>query len=269
MADWAKLHTDLLDNPDREELDNDDLAVWSLLLLLTRKEAPTTGIMDGWTPGRLAYRLRQDRAVIDQALAHLTAVGWLTLEDGTLTICHYLDRQYDAPSDRPERVSYRVRKHRDTLVTESAVTPCNDTARDVTSGNALEQTREDQTRIEENRQEPDWPPATLPIGEQQKLTLMDGAGIAQPMAMQFAEKCTLKRVQDVIGYARSSPGLQNPTAYVVSMLRSGQTLPKAPMPRAKSPPKRLPGEPCYDEAELARLRALPPPPRVALPADLF
>ena len=116
-------------------------------------------------------------------------------------------------------------------------------------------TREEEIRQEQTRQEPDWPPATLPVGEQQKLTLMDGAGISQPMALQFAEKCTLKRVQDVIAYARGSPGLENPTAYVVSMLRSGQTLPKAPMPRAKPPPKRMAGEANYDEAELVAERA--------------
>ena len=166
MADWVKLHTDLLDNPDRESLDNNDLAIWALLLMLARKEAPTTGTLTGWTSGRLSYRLRQDSALIDEALAHLAAVGWLTWDGATLTICHYTDRQYDAPSARPEKVSARVRKHRDGLVTESIVTTCNDLSREVTSGNALEERRIEENRVEEKEKPEPPPPPVAPVDPQ-------------------------------------------------------------------------------------------------------
>jgi hypothetical protein len=263
---WIKLYTEILMDPKMGRLtDRQHRTCINLFLLAGQQERD--GLI-GPLPD-IAWQLHLSEQDLAADMEALAGVGIVQEQDGEWYVRQFTQRQERPPSDSPDAVTDRVQRFRGRQ-RNGDVTPvkreCNE---DVTPPCNAEQTREEQTRIEENRQEPDWPPATLPIGEQQKLTLMDGAGIAQPMALQFAEKCTLKRVQDVIGYARSSPGLQNPTAYVVSMLRSGQTLPKAPMPRAKSPPKRLPGEPCYDEAELARLRAMESTTPWERPTDLL
>lgn len=267
---WIKLYTEILMDPKMGRLtDRQHRTCINLFLLAGQQE-------DGGLLGPLSdiawqlHMAEQDLAADMEALA---AVSIVQEQDGEWYVRQFTQRQERPPSDSPDAVSARVQRFRARKSADVTPVkrPCND---DVTPPCNAEQTRQDKTREEENRQEqtreePEWPPATLPIGEGQKLTLMDGAGISQPMALQLAEKCTLKRVQDVIAYARGSPGLDNPTAYVVSMLRSGQALPKAPMPGNNGHKKKLPGEPSYDEAELARLRAIPPPPKAPLPDGLF
>ena len=262
---WIKLYTEILMDPKMGRLtDRQHRTCINLFLLAGQQEKD--GLVGPLAD--IAWQLHLSEQDLADDMDALTSVGIVQEQGGEWYISQFTQRQERPPSDSPDAVTDRVQRFRARQAAD--VTPmkreCNEV---VTPPCNAEQTRQDKTREEENRQESDWPPATLPIGEQQKLTLMDTAGISQPMALQFAEKCTLKRVQDVIVYARASPSLENPTAYVVSMLRSGQALPKAPMPRAKAPPKRIPGEAHYDETELARLRAVPAGPKVALPADLF
>ena len=80
-------------------------------------------------------------------------------------------------------------------------------------------------------------------------------GISHGMGAELAQKCSLKRIQDVIVYCRSAPGLTSPTGRVVNMLRSGESIPRAPLPANKGPGKGSASrESHYDEAELAKDR---------------
>jgi hypothetical protein len=83
-------------------------------------------------------------------------------------------------------------------------------------------------------EEDDELPGTMPIADQRKVLALDDVGVGRGLALELASKCTLPRIQAVIAHARASPGLQNPTGYIVSILRSGQALPKPPLPGGKN-----------------------------------
>lgn len=89
-------------------------------------------------------------------------------------------------------------------------------------------------------------PATMPIAEQRKRLALQDVGLTEAQAGEFAEKCTLPRIEGVIAHARASPGLQNPTGYIISMLRSGRAIPKPPLAGGNNgrdrPNQRGPGE---------------------------
>lgn len=89
-------------------------------------------------------------------------------------------------------------------------------------------------------------PATMPIAEQRKRIALQDVGMTEAQAAEFAEKCTLPRIEGVIAHARASPCLQNPTGYIISMLRSGRAIPKPPLPGGNHgrdrPNQRGPGE---------------------------
>jgi hypothetical protein len=101
--------------------------------------------------------------------------------------------------------------------------------------------------------EDDDPAGTLPISEQRKILALLDVGINHGMGAEFAQKCSLKRIQDVIAHCRAQPGLTSPTGRIVNMLRSGEAIPKPPLPANKSPGKGK-REAHYDEAQLEAQR---------------
>jgi hypothetical protein len=89
-------------------------------------------------------------------------------------------------------------------------------------------------RAGESEPDDDDLPATMPIADQRKVLALDDVGVGRGLALELASKCTLPRIQQVIAHARASPGLQNPTGWIISMLRSGQAIPKPPLPGGKN-----------------------------------
>lgn len=93
---------------------------------------------------------------------------------------------------------------------------------------------DDDARASARSRQDDELPGTMPIADQRKVLALDDVGVNRSLALELSSKCTLPRIQAVIAHARASPGLSNPTGYIVSMLRSGQAIPKPPLPGGKN-----------------------------------
>lgn len=160
MADWVKLHTDLLDNPDVSEISPLDYMVFTFLLMLARREDCANGVLAGWSHKRLAYRFRQTEEQIGASLQVLSDVGWLGFDDNSVTITNYKARQYDKPSDQPEATRDRQRKRRDTESCHAPVTPLSRPC------HATEERRGEENRVEEIEKAEPPPPPVAPLDPQ-------------------------------------------------------------------------------------------------------
>jgi len=108
---WFRLHDDVLDDPKVQRLSPALFKHWINLLCLASKNNPRGTLPDLIT---IAFRLRLTEDKASKVLEELTDAGLLdTSDDGAITPHNWKSRQYGKPSDDPERVSERVRKHRE------------------------------------------------------------------------------------------------------------------------------------------------------------
>lgn len=181
---WIKLYTEILMDPKMGRLtDRQHRTCINLFLLAGQQE--NDGLVGPLAD--IAWQLHLSEQDLADDMTALADVGIVQEQGGEWYVRQFTQRQERPPSDSPDAVTDRVQRFRARKATD--VTPmkreCNE---GVTPPCNAEQTRQEQTREEENRQEqtaidcrvkltqsesdPEWPPATLPIGEQQKLTLM-------------------------------------------------------------------------------------------------
>lgn len=112
---WFRLHDDVLDDPKVQKLSPQLFKHWINLLCLASKNNPRGTLPDLNT---IAFRLRLSDDKAWTVLSDLISAGLIEHKgDGNYEPHNWNKRQYDKPSDHPERVTARVRKHRNADVT--------------------------------------------------------------------------------------------------------------------------------------------------------
>lgn len=194
MADWVKLHTDLLDNPDLAEISPLDYQVFTFLIMLARREECSDGDLKGWTLKRLAYRFRMTTDALSECLTSLASVRWVQWRDDHVVITNYVSRQYDNPSDSPSATRERQRRRRDNC---DLSRECHEP---VTTCHEIEESRVEENRIEENRVDDTIAPSVqddaLPFSEPLEKATRKRKVTAGPAALYHWEK-TNCRITDV------------------------------------------------------------------------
>jgi hypothetical protein len=107
---WFKFHHDALNDPKVQRLPGDLFKAWVNLLCLASQQ-PARGSLPPVED--CAFALRLDVLAMADLANQLANAGLLEQEPGGYSIHNWNGRQYDKPSDAPERVSERVRKHRE------------------------------------------------------------------------------------------------------------------------------------------------------------
>jgi hypothetical protein len=107
---WFKFHHDALNDPKVQRLPGDLFKAWVNLLCLASQQ-PARGSLPPVED--CAFALRLDVLAMADLANQLANAGLLEREPGGYSIHNWNGRQYDKPSDAPERVNERVRKHRE------------------------------------------------------------------------------------------------------------------------------------------------------------
>lgn len=146
---WFKLYHEARTDAKLRSLADDEFRVWFNLLCYAAEQSDDRGTIDASDLFLLAIEVANgDEELLRrtlQKLERLRIIEWPDEDGPTLVFTHFLDRQYDKPSDHPDRVSERVKRHR-----ANNVTPLK---RDVTPSNALDKSRVEKNRQEESREE--------------------------------------------------------------------------------------------------------------------
>jgi hypothetical protein len=107
---WFKFHHDALNDPKVQRLPGDLFKAWINLLCLSSQQQ-IRGTLP--SPDDCAFALRMDILAMADVLNRLANAQLLDRNDDGYVIHGWQGRQYDKPSDAPERVNERVRKHRE------------------------------------------------------------------------------------------------------------------------------------------------------------
>lgn len=170
---WFRLYAEARTDKKLESLSDAEFRTWFNLLCYA-SEQPERGVIGDWEPDLLALEVAGGQtALLTETLAHLTRLRIVTVTDEAISFLHWLDRQYDKPSDQPPRVRERVARHRAHAGNApeppppGAVTPppadaeaCN---APVTPGNAYTQNREYTEQIRSDQIAPPVSPPALPV----------------------------------------------------------------------------------------------------------
>lgn len=114
---WLKLHTEIRTDPKMQALSDLEFRTWINILCLSA-ESKVRGVI--CIEEGLAYPIvglaRTLFITVNELTSCLNKFQELRMidvnPDGIITVTHFDDRQYDKPSDKPEEVAKRVRKHR-------------------------------------------------------------------------------------------------------------------------------------------------------------
>ena len=130
---WFKLWHEARTDAKLRNLTDDEFRVWFNLLCFAA-ESEDRGSIGAMNAFLLAVEVSQgDEDLLNRTLCKLERLRIIEWGDGdnrTITFSHFDGRQYEKPSDHPDRVSERVKKHRN-----ADVTPVK---RDETPSNALD-----------------------------------------------------------------------------------------------------------------------------------
>ena len=104
---WFRLYTEIKDDPKMLELDDHQFRVWINLLSMAG-ESEERGVIPAARPRGLAAALHTAPEDMETAFLLFTELGMVERrEDGSLLIVNFMERQYDNPSDHPEKVAER------------------------------------------------------------------------------------------------------------------------------------------------------------------
>ena len=116
---WAKLFTDLLDEPKFRRRSNDERWAW-VATILCATDSPERGVLLTAPGVPMSIEELADAAHVAEKAMRGYVERWQTLgmlvvrEDGAMSLPHYEPRQRPhSPSDEPEAVRERVSRHRE------------------------------------------------------------------------------------------------------------------------------------------------------------
>lgn len=109
--DWFRFYHDVLEDPKVQRLDPVLFKAWVNLLCLASKQRDR-----GSLPSieDIAFAIRVDESAAREIVEALSQHELIDDDDGDLRIHNWDGRQLVKPSDQPERVAARVKKHRET-----------------------------------------------------------------------------------------------------------------------------------------------------------
>ncbi len=122
MMTWFKLHHEIIHDPKIRMMSESDQLYWFLCLCLASasSERGTIALSDE----EIAFELRTTLENWKHAKDKFRAKGLIEMSgNGRIVIARWEERQYQKPSDRPEAVRERQRKHREKKKAEKNVTP--------------------------------------------------------------------------------------------------------------------------------------------------
>lgn len=142
---WFRIYHEARNDAKLRTLSDSQFRIWFNLLCLS-SEQPERGTIEEYDFDLLSIEVAGgDDDLLRSAIKQLQRLRILSDDGSTICFLHFLDRQYDKPSDKPAAVKERVTRHRETSNKEG-VTPSNAVKREETH-------REDKIREEENREE--------------------------------------------------------------------------------------------------------------------
>ncbi len=154
---WFRMFSEARNDAKLRRLDDSQFRVWFNLLCVASEQDDRGEVIECNAFLLAVETCNADATLLkrtcnDLALLRIADVRWETSEDGeevvSVRFLGWDKRQYDKPSDKPEAVAQRVKRHRETKRNA-----------DVTPRNAQEKIREEEKREEESRETPPLPPA--------------------------------------------------------------------------------------------------------------
>ena len=130
MMKWLKLYSEARTDAKLNSLTDAQHRVWFNLMCFAN-EQPERGIISGYDDELLAVEVaRGDINLLAETLERLQRLRIIVTGEDNLTFINFAKRQYEKPSDQPERVRERVKRHRDKQCNAN-VTPCNALDQDI------------------------------------------------------------------------------------------------------------------------------------------
>jgi hypothetical protein len=113
--EWFRFYNEALDDPKVQKLSPVLFKHWVNLLCLANLSKPRGQLPNADT---IAFRLRLSPEKANAILVELADIGLIDVSEyGDIEPHNWKERQYGKPSNQPERVAERVRKHRNADVT--------------------------------------------------------------------------------------------------------------------------------------------------------
>lgn len=114
---WLKLHTEIRTDPKMQALTDTQFRIWINLLCLSAEGKVRGSVcIDedlGYPEEALAKVLFVDQETLSAALSVFQKLRMIDVdENGVIILRNFVKRQYDNPSDHPQEVAERVRRHR-------------------------------------------------------------------------------------------------------------------------------------------------------------
>ena len=147
---WFRLYSEIKDDPKMLCLSDTHFRLWISLLCMA-SESDDRGVIAPCPPIGLAAALRTTCDALSEALEAFAELDMIERQDdGSILVTHFLDRQYDNPSDQPEQTRDRKRRQRErTRDTETSHEQVTSESREVTQ--RVEESREEERRVEETK----------------------------------------------------------------------------------------------------------------------
>lgn len=170
---WFRVYSEIKDDPKMLCLSDRQFRLWVSLLAMA-SESDERGLIGPFPPIGLAAALRCRPDELTEILDVFESLDMIQRQDdGAILVSHFLDRQYDYPSDQPEATRERKRKERDR---DTPVTPCPVTSESgechepVTNCHEVDKTRVEEIRVDTGAspsalRAPDSTPVVIPESE--------------------------------------------------------------------------------------------------------
>lgn len=142
---WFRMWSEAKNDAKLDALTDSEFRCWFKLICAASEDDERGGV-DIDDPELLALELRVDQDVLVRAIDRIERLRLVRCDGARIVFPSWIDRQYEKPSDRPEAVRERVRKHRQKAREEECnapVTPLYRGAVTLTEQNRAEQSRAD------------------------------------------------------------------------------------------------------------------------------
>jgi hypothetical protein len=174
---WFRLYSEIKDDPKVLCLTDTQFRLWIGLLCMA-SESTERGTIPSCPLMGLAAALRTTKESLTEALDLFGELGMVERDDdGAILVTHFLERQYDNPSDQPEQTRERKRRQR-ARDSESSHADVTSESRD---GHDTEKRREEERRVEKTK-DPSGAAAPAPAKATAKPTNPD-SGLREDQVM--------------------------------------------------------------------------------------
>lgn len=109
---WFRMYTESRNDSKLDALTDREFRIWHKLLCFAAEDEPR-GVVDYIDPEFVAMELRVGTDELDAAIARFIRLRLVERDDTFIYFPAFSERQYTKPSDHPDRVKERVKRHRD------------------------------------------------------------------------------------------------------------------------------------------------------------